>query len=109
MQEAKTNSSAKASIICALFCLLAGIGYGILESTGCPINSFGKGLLVFGSTLGWFGTGFSILLLLKKRFKQALIILIATNAIAMGLGYLAMQRFFSPSCALQIRAVDIGR
>lgn len=106
MQEVKTTSSAKTVVICSLFCLLAGIGYGILESTGCPINSFGKGLLVFGSTLGWFGIGFSLLLLLKKRFKHALIVFIATNSIAMGLTFFAIQNCPSHNCGLQLKAVE---
>jgi len=68
---------------------MAGINYGLLYSLGPPLNSFGMGLIVFGGTMGWFGIGFSVLFLFQKRFKRALVVFLATTAIAIGVCFIA--------------------
>lgn len=56
------TSSAKIGLISSLFCLTAGLLYGVVESTyRHALSDFGKGLLAFSTTLFFFAIVFSFI------------------------------------------------
>jgi len=73
-------SSAKIGIYCSVFCLIAGLIYGNLESIHYPVNPFAKGLISFANALFWGGLFWS-LLLFKQGKKLAPLILLGAYAV----------------------------
>lgn len=80
LSETPKVSSAKLGIYCSIFCLVAGIAYGNLESISYPVNSFAKGLISFSSALFWGGAICSFFLL-KQGKKFAPLVLLGVYAI----------------------------